>query len=193
MGIVARREDEDVAPKKRANKISDLMGLLIIKKFSVNNGKAIYCLFDHKETIINKSAFDDLINEVNFFYSRFNENDFDNIEEQLSDLICREQNEGGFDIPKKKERKIHKGYVYFVGGGGYYKIGKAVDMKERMKFYEIKMPFECKLVHVIKTNDIAKCEKKFHKRFDLNRRNGEWFQLNENDIQEVKNVTELNF
>lgn len=81
-----------------------------------------------------------------------------------------------------------KGYVYFIKEdyAGRIKIGKTRDINQRMDTFNVKLPFNVELIHVIESANYHYTEKLFHVLFDSKRVNGEWFNLNENDISWVK-------
>jgi len=55
------------------------------------------------------------------------------------------------------------------------------------------MPYKPVLLHSIKTNNMPVCESFFHNKFSTKRLRGEWFELSEDDIEEMKMVKEKNF
>lgn len=78
------------------------------------------------------------------------------------------------------------GYVYFIKSAYGYKIGKAKNIKNRLKIFEVKLPFEFELKHYIKTIDYNELEVEIHDYFKDSIINGEWFQLEESDIEELR-------
>ena len=86
------------------------------------------------------------------------------------------------------------GYVYFVQEhmNGTFKIGKTKHLEKRMNTFNVKLPFENKLVYVIKTGNHHQTEAAFHKHFSHKRLEGEWFALDKKDIDWIKkgNYTE---
>jgi hypothetical protein len=80
------------------------------------------------------------------------------------------------------------GYVYFVQEymNGTFKIGKTKHIEKRMNLFSVKLPFENKLVFLIKTGNHHQTEVAFHKHFTEKRVEGEWFALNKDDIAWVK-------
>lgn len=81
------------------------------------------------------------------------------------------------------------GYVYFVQEymNGSFKIGKTKNIEKRMNIFGVKLPFENKLIHLIKTGNHHQTEAAFHKHFSEKRLEGEWFALNKEDITWIKN------
>lgn len=94
-------------------------------------------------------------------------------------------------IKQNPVNRIISGYIYFLGGDGYVKIGKAKKLYSRIASLELLFPFEVKLLHTIKSNDINKDEVTFHKMFSTKRTNGEWFKLDEDDVAKIKTIQEL--
>ncbi|MGG3801839.1 GIY-YIG nuclease family protein [Metabacillus fastidiosus] len=80
------------------------------------------------------------------------------------------------------------GYVYFVQEymNGSFKIGKTKYVEKRMNVFGVKLPFEHKLVYLIKTGNHHQTEAAFHRHFSDKRLEGEWFALNKEDINWVK-------
>ncbi|MGD7044956.1 GIY-YIG nuclease family protein [Jeotgalibacillus proteolyticus] len=81
------------------------------------------------------------------------------------------------------------GYVYFVQEymNGTFKIGKTKYVDKRMNLFSVKLPFENKLIHLVKTGDHHKTEKAFHHHFSEKRVEGEWFSLSKEDVDWIKN------
>ena len=101
----------------------------------------------------------------------------------------------GKAIYEKQQREkgtVNKaGYVYLVrfGKTDYYKIGHTNDIDRRINV-EIapKMPEEPEIIHTIKTKDRFKLESELHKRYADKRKNGEWFELSQDDIDYIRSL-----
>lgn len=80
------------------------------------------------------------------------------------------------------------GYVYFVQEymNGSFKIGKTKNLEKRMNVFGVKLPFENKLIFLIKTGNHHQTEAAFHKHFSAKRLEGEWFALNKEDLAWIK-------
>lgn len=80
------------------------------------------------------------------------------------------------------------GYVYFVQEymNGSFKIGKTKNLEKRMNIFGVKLPFENKLIFIIKTGNHHQAEAAFHKHFSVKRLEGEWFALNKEDLAWIK-------
>lgn len=83
---------------------------------------------------------------------------------------------------------VAPGYVYFVQEhmNGTFKIGKTKHIEKRMNLFNVKLPFENKLVFLIKTGNHHQTEVAFHKHFSNKRVEGEWFTLDREDINWIK-------
>lgn len=81
------------------------------------------------------------------------------------------------------------GYVYFVQEymTGSFKIGKTKHIDRRMNVFNVKLPFENKLIFLIKTADHHQTESAFHQHFLNKRLEGEWFNLTRDDMAWIKN------
>lgn len=78
------------------------------------------------------------------------------------------------------------GFVYILKSEFGYKIGKSKDISKRNKIFEVKLPFPFKITHYIKTIHYHLLEKQLHEKYHDKLINGEWFELNENDINELR-------
>jgi len=75
------------------------------------------------------------------------------------------------------------GFVYLLRAGRHYKIGKTNSAGRRERELAIQLPERTQTVHVIRTDDPAGIEAYWHNRFSAKRRNGEWFELEPEDIR----------
>lgn len=74
--------------------------------------------------------------------------------------------------------KGDQGFVYFLQAGPYTKIGKTKDVGRRIKELRIQLPFEAELIHVIYCeSDLSLHERNLHNKWAEYRKNGEWFVL----------------
>jgi DNA-binding PadR family transcriptional regulator len=87
----------------------------------------------------------------------------------------------------KEKLKFH-GYVYLIKDLlGHTKIGYTKNIKERLEQLKRIKKSELFLIHLLKTSDMVTLESFFHKKFDSKRVEGEWFKLNQADIEYIKN------
>lgn len=78
------------------------------------------------------------------------------------------------------------GFVYLVKSGKYYKIGKSNHVGRRDYELKIQLPEKTQLIHQIVTDDPSGIEIYWHNRFGKKRKNGEWFELSNEDIKIFK-------
>ena len=76
--------------------------------------------------------------------------------------------------------------VYILHDGqGHYKIGKTTDLENRMKALAIQLPFKCEQVGLfgpMTVERMHKAERELHVHFASKRLNGEWFALDQDDL-----------
>lgn len=104
------------------------------------------------------------------------------------------ENQNYFPIPRPIQKFIDdmranrpNGYVYILqSDSGYWKIGRAKNPDDRMKTFSVKLPFMVNYEIVIPSTDYVALEKELHERFAYCRVNGEWFDLTDGDILDLK-------
>lgn len=89
---------------------------------------------------------------------------------------------------KVQQRQSQNGYVYLLAGGPYYKIGCAENVDRRIAQIQPQMPFVANLICAIATHDMRGLEAKLHRRFAERRTNGEWFTLDQADVEYIKGL-----
>lgn len=84
------------------------------------------------------------------------------------------------------EFKREVGYVYFIKSIHGYKIGKTKNIKNRLKIFEVKLPFDFELKYYVRTIDYNELERTLHEYFVEKQINGEWFSLTTEDIDKLR-------
>ena len=81
--------------------------------------------------------------------------------------------------------KQKTGYIYILESQGYYKIGKTINIKSRISKYTTENPNEINIIHTFKADNYTKEEERLHKKFKKKNHRGEWFDLDEKDINYI--------
>lgn len=83
------------------------------------------------------------------------------------------------------------GYVYVLKevNGTHYKIGRTVNPNNRVKTFNVKLPFKVEYEVLIKSDDMYKLERELHNCYASKRVSGEWFALDEADLTELRALT----
>jgi len=86
---------------------------------------------------------------------------------------------------REDERQVTEefGFVYMLKSGGFFKIGRSNVAGRRERDLAIQLPEKTNTVHVIRTDDPVGIEAYWHKRFESQRKNGEWFELSSLDVK----------
>jgi len=95
------------------------------------------------------------------------------------------------DIPEPPlpDPKRNEGWVYLLKSGTYYKIGASIQVNKRIRTLRTLPPFDINLVCTIETDDMYKLERQLHARFSNKRVNGEWFELEPDDVAYIKGMS----
>lgn len=88
-----------------------------------------------------------------------------------------------------ERREELDGFIYVLSTGqGEYKIGLTTKKPtKRLKQIKPKLPYDLEIILVYESRDVYKDEKYYHTKFEEKRLNGEWFGLNKDDIENLKN------
>lgn len=98
------------------------------------------------------------------------------------------------DTYRKKDKPVatprnRAGYVYLLAvpnSPGLYKIGRASNPENRLRTFNVKLPFPVSFEHLIKSSDCYELETSLHRLFADQRVNGEFFTLSAADVQIIK-------
>lgn len=86
-------------------------------------------------------------------------------------------------------------YVYIIAGTHKgetkYKIGKANVLKDRIKRFDVKIPFDIDLLFSFRVKDALSLEGELHNKFKEKRLSGEWFDLSKDDMMKILKISML--
>ena len=80
------------------------------------------------------------------------------------------------------------GFVYLLKSGPYYKIGASGQVSERIKQLSTLPPFDIELIHTIYSHDMYGLEASLHTYYADKRKNGEWFELDDLEVEQIKGL-----
>lgn len=77
--------------------------------------------------------------------------------------------------------------LYIIRCNEFYKIGMTSDLVEyRMKYMQIGNPYKLEIVATYQSGNIPRKEKELHKLFKSKNKHGEWFKLDEVDLEVIE-------
>jgi hypothetical protein len=81
-------------------------------------------------------------------------------------------------------------YLLWAEGTPFYKIGKTSTLKKRIASLDTACPHRIEVIHVIacKKTKSSELELALHKKFSRFRRKGEWFELSESEVAQIKAI-----
>ena len=82
--------------------------------------------------------------------------------------------------------EVADGYIYILKSDFGYKIGKSKTLKNRLQLFSVKLPFEFEVEGFYKVSDMSAVEIHFHRKYADKRLEGEWFDLNKEELKELK-------
>lgn len=112
---------------------------------------------------------------------------FEEIKERINKAIYRAL----CDLPKRKEKNKTKtkiqtdGYVYLVKLDKHYKIGISVSPESRLQEFTL-LPYPLEDICIEKVVNYKQVEKELHSFYADKRVRGEWFSLDDKDIDYIK-------
>lgn len=94
---------------------------------------------------------------------------------------------------RRSQPAITKGYVYLLRTDtGHWKIGRTNNPENRLKTFNVKLPFLVAYEHLIPCQDMYAAETELHEKYAAKRINGsEFFALNAEEVAEIKSIERL--
>jgi len=89
-------------------------------------------------------------------------------------------------VDADEDQPLAIGFVYLLKATKYFKVGRSNSFERRSRELAVQLPERAETVHVIRTDDPVGIEQYWHRRFALKRKNGEWFDLNAQDVKAFK-------
>lgn len=93
-------------------------------------------------------------------------------------------------LRSEEVRPQQSGYVYLIHGDGtpWYKIGQSKKPYVRLKQLGARAPFRHRLIHSFAVDDMIGVESVLHSHFAPKRAEGEWFELDADDVALVRGL-----
>lgn len=86
--------------------------------------------------------------------------------------------------------KEESGYVYLVRAeSGEYKIGRSKNVHARIRNFATLAPFDFELIHSFPAHIFWKAEKNLQNRFHSKRIKGEWYRLEQADVEAICRIS----
>lgn len=90
----------------------------------------------------------------------------------------------------KKIKTKKPGYIYLAySETDHYKIGKSLGPEDRIAVFDTQMPVEVSMVHIFEADDMSGAEAELHNDFSYKRVKGEWFDLDEFEVELITSIT----
>jgi Meiotically Up-regulated Gene 113 (MUG113) protein len=117
------------------------------------------------------------------------------LQAQLKRLEIAEQKAIERDAAKaarQAQPRTTAGYVYVLRqvNGTHYKIGHTSNPDKRKHTFDVKLPFAVEFDVLIATDDRYQLERDLHTRYADKRVNGEWFNLSDDDLEDLRGLTQ---
>lgn len=92
---------------------------------------------------------------------------------------------------RDKEQRLVSGHIYLLqASNGCYKIGRTIDLDSRLKQHERDYPLEIKVIHSFWCRNNIKAESHLLKMFSEKKLQGEWFELEPDDVKFITGITD---
>jgi hypothetical protein len=170
-------EDRSAIARRRVLTLAESPGLKVTVPFG--DGR-----------ILSRGVWAEIVKSVNTFYAAVEgetQGLVDVAGEEINPFdaigICRERL-----LRRALDRCDGGGFVYFLRGEDFCKIGQTTRLNERIAALKIQLPFKVDLFHVIPTTTPVLLERAFHQHYASKRANGEWFRLDEDDFAYIRSV-----
>lgn len=79
-------------------------------------------------------------------------------------------------------------YVIQINNENKFKIGFTKNLESRLQSFRTASPYIIKLIYYVETIHYKSLERKIHKEMKNLRKKGEWFELSNNDLSELREI-----
>ncbi len=155
-----------------------------------------HCSYYDKIRFENKSVFEEQIKHyIDENFKDYKEDEKEIIFEKAIKLEC----EGGdwtwyltmtnianYISKMSKDNNKRKEYVYLLQSDSGTKIGRSYNPKDRTGYLGTKVPFKIKKTEIFQVESMSKTECGLHREYSKYRLEGEWFDLSEAQIKEIR-------
>lgn len=87
---------------------------------------------------------------------------------------------------RTRQPRTRSGYVYLLqSDNGYWKIGRTANPDDRLRTFNVKLPFKVSYKRLIKASDMYELEARLHTTYARCRVDGEWFRLTDADVNAI--------
>lgn len=132
----------------------------------------------------------DLITSIMRWYAVTSPDDIDAHNDELRQQYFPTGRKVQRDPQPPKPINAVPGHIYLIKSGPHHKIGRTKDMKTRIPSIGAKLPIEPEVILTVAVPDMAATERDLHALFADKRLNGEWFDLDEQDIRMIHTFLE---
>ena len=186
--------------------IKTIFGSWCIDLFGKENGELIYDVYRNILDFRSKrnrfvQQKDNIINDQKNHISFLLENTSKEIFIKACKSIKKDYDSGCLKEPFKSPKSFRnfvlsfnikhdsstEGFIYVVKHDKFYKIGKTINIEDRLKGLQTASATPFELITSIRTKNYHVIEKQFHKVFENKHVSGEWFNLSKEDIEFIKN------
>lgn len=153
-------------------------------------------LQDGQSTVMKKEEMLDLVYGMMKFIEndvtdndieKHNEETFEEMMIQMAGPNWKEEQPKLAKSTEPQPMKKSEGWVYFLkADNGLTKIGRTKDLKKRMYHFTVKLPYELELIHAIESDYTVELEAQLHEKYKHLNVRGEWFNLNEEIMEEIQ-------
>lgn len=86
-----------------------------------------------------------------------------------------------------QETNYNLNFIYILKSEMGYKIGRTNNIDNRLSIFNVKLPFNWVLLKIYSVKNSKEIEKFLHNNLQENKINGEWFNLNCNQLKNIEN------